>query len=408
VWFVNHSLTTTVLISTYKSLDAGRTVHAMALRLLEERCPGLEVCMTHFKFVLVALAVMGTAVCAAEPTTVPTAAENVAVNQAPYSSVLVLPFAPVAGASDWIGKGIQEDLATELVRQSRLNVLTPSDAQAVSDAADASKIGRDRGASLVAFGTYQVLDTDVRINGQLVDASTGKQIAALTATGPRRDLFHMEDLLAYQAVAALPPASVKPGGGAYASTASTNDAAATPTATASNYATQPYGSQGYYVTPGPDYGPTYDYTPASPNYDGGYSPYAAAYPYDYPYDYPYYGYNYPFPGDGFLFLGGYGYGGRYHDHGHDHGYGHGYNGTESHSLAGFGGARSPAFNQGSVFRSGGDGEVVRSSPSFHSAVGDRGFHAAAGGFRSGGIGGGGFRGAGGFGGGFHGGGGGHR
>ena len=105
-----------------------------------------------------------------------------------------------------------------MVRMSRLNVLTPSDAPATSDSAVAAKVGHDTGASLVAFGTYQIVDTDVRINGQLVDAATGKQIAALKATGPRRDLFHMEDLLAAQAVASLPPASIKLGGGAYAST----------------------------------------------------------------------------------------------------------------------------------------------------------------------------------------------
>jgi len=323
-----------------------------------------------------------------------TAAAIIPATPASYSSVLVLPFAPVAGASDWIGKGIQEDLATELVRQSRLDVLTPTDAQPAADAVDATRIARDKGASLVAFGTYQIQDTDVRINGQLIDTATGKPIAALKATGPRRDLFHMEDVLAAQAVASLPPTSIKVGGGAYASTSE----AGAPAASGANYATQPYNSEGYYVTPAPDYtvNPGYGATTYTPTYDQGDAPYTSAYPYDYPYDYPWYGYGYPYWGGGFFVVGG--FGGRHHDHGRDGG-GRFFNGTESHELGRFNGvdARSTVAGEGSAMRSFSEGGFTRSAPAFHESVGSGGFHAASGfgGFREGG-----------FGGGFHGGGGG--
>lgn len=319
-----------------------------------------------------------------------------------YSSVLVLPFSPVEGASEWIGKGVQEDLATELVRQSRLDVLTPADAQAVSDPAAAVKIGRDKGASLVAFGTYQILDTDVRINGQLVDTNTGKAIAALKATGPRRDLFHMEDLLAAQAVSALPPGSVKVGGGAYASS---NEPAPAPAPASTNYygtqPSEPYNSQGYYVTAVPDYTPTYDYTasaPATTYYSPGYSTYSDPYPYGY----PWYGYNYPFWGSGFFFIGGDGH--RHHDHDGDHDHdGHWNNGTEGHRVGvnnGNGvGVRSPVIGGGTrSVRSFNGGGTVRTSPGLRGSVGTLG---RVGGLRSfggvsGGIsGGGGVRGGGG-------------
>ncbi len=319
-----------------------------------------------------------------------------------YSSVLVLPFAPVAGASDWIGKGVQEDLATELVRQSKLDVLTPADVQAVSDPAAAAKVGRDKGASLVAFGSYQILETEVRINGQLVDAATGKPLAALKATGQRRDLFHMEDLLAAQAVASLPPSSIRVGGGAYA--ASSEPAPAPGSTSTQSY--QPYNAQGYYVTPGPDYTPAYNYAAAettapTTTYDGGYTTYPQPY---YNYGYPWYGYDYPFwGGSGFFFIGG---GGRHHDHdGHWHD-GHWQNGTEGHNLAFNGGlnTRSPVVTGGtrSINSFGGTG-FRTSTPSFQGSIGAR---SGAGAFRGGGFSG--FHGSGGFSGGFHGGGGGHR
>jgi TolB-like protein len=260
-----------------------------------------------------------------QPTTAPTVTTRqliVEPNPASYSSILVLPFTPVAGASEWIGKGIQEDLATELVRQSRLSVLTSPDVGPAADAAEAAKIGRDRNVSLVAFGTYQIVDTQVRINGQVVDVVAGRAIAALKATGARRDLFHMEDVLAAQTVAALPPGSVKVGFGAYASNATG--------AQSGNNSTEPYNPQGYYVMPGPDFTPTYDYgtysqtpAPASVAYP---APYDYAYP---PYDY---GYDYPFLGGGFVFIGGFG-----HDHGHGDHHGGGTFGGGPRSTGGFGG-----------------------------------------------------------------------
>jgi len=284
-----------------------------------------------------------------QPTTAPAATTRQLIVEQPgsYSSVLVLPFTPVAGASEWIGKGIQEDLATELVRQSRLNVLTPPNAGPASDATDAARIGRERNVTLVIYGSYQIVDPQVRINGEVVDVNAGRAIAALKATGPRRDLFNMEDVLAAQTVAAIPPNLVKVGAGAYAS--DVNNGAAAPSA---NNSAEPYNSQGYYVTPGPSLAPTYDYgsypaTPVVP-YDNGYD-----------YAYPPYspGYDYPFWNSGFIFLGGFGGFGHGHDHdGHGHG-GHGTwdrGGGFTHSPGGFGGG-------------------------FHGSVG--GFHGGGGGHR---------------------------
>src|SRR6202012_3828019 len=42
------------------------------------------------------------------------------------------------------------------------------------------------------------------ITGQVLDVGTGHTVASLKATGDRRDLFRMEDILAEQVMTALP------------------------------------------------------------------------------------------------------------------------------------------------------------------------------------------------------------
>jgi TolB-like protein len=277
----------------------------------------------------------------AEPTTAPATAVPATTRQlivevpSHYASVLVLPFSPVSGSSDWIGKAVQEDLGTELVKQTRLSVVTPANSEPAADLDAATKIGHDHNVSLVAFGTYQVVDSQVRLNGQVVDVLAGRAIAALKATGERRDLFRMEDLLAGQVVAVLPPEAIKVGGGAYASD----------TPAVSRY-TEPYNSQGFYVTPGPDIQPiynsyTYNYA-AAPDY--AYPPYSS-------------GYDYPLYGSGFIFLGGFGHG---HDHDGDRGHGHfGGRGTTINGPRSLG----SGFNRGfSVFPNGGFSAFPHTGP----------------------------------------------
>jgi TolB-like protein len=293
---------------------------------------------------VVALAVGWSLADTAPPTTQPdpqivaAPAQPPQAPEATYSSVLVLPFTPIASGSEWMGKGIQEDLATELVRQSRLAVVTPADAPAAADADAAAKLGRDRGASLVAFGSFQILDDDVRINGQVIESGTGKAVAGLKVTGPRRDLFHMEDSLASQAVAALPPTAIRVGFGQYAASASdAAPATSSPTAATPAYTVVPYDQGGPYLG---STSPTYA-APAD-SYDSDYPPYATS-------AYPWYGYDYPFWGGGFIFIGNGGghrwNGGGFHGgapvggRGSAGGFGFGAGG-QAFGGGGFGGARA--------------------------------------------------------------------
>jgi TolB-like protein len=265
----------------------------------------MEVFMTRFIFLAWAAVTIGATVSVAAPTTAPSPSPaSVTASPVSHSSVLVLPFAPIAGASQWIGNAVQEDLATELARHSRLDVLAPANAQAVSDAATASRIGRDKGASLVAFGTYQIVESELRINGELIDTASAKPLAAQKTTGSERALFQMEDQLAAQAVASLPPALIKL---PEDYVAANRPASLTPPA--DNDASASYNSQGFYITPGPDYVPTFDYNGGSTatTSNSAYAPSTAAYSDDYPwYD------DDPFWGDGLFFTDGFG------DHRHDH------------------------------------------------------------------------------------------
>lgn len=281
-----------------------------------------------------------------------------------YSTVLVLPFYPVDGASQWIGKGIQEDLATELVRQSKLHVISSADLPAATDAAAAVKTGRDQGVSLVAYGSYQLLDSQVRINGQLIDVGTERPIVALKTTGPKQDLFRMEDVLAAEAVAALPPGSVKL---AYWPQTTPN----APAADQASQPTQPYIQNYQNVTAEAPANSTYPYEPGytdnayygtpSTVYPYTYTTYPAytTYPYDY-YGYPYYS-GYPWGWGGVVIYGGGGYYGGYRRYGGWGGYRGGTHvgvgvgvGVGFHSNGGFsGGFHASSFGGGGFHGGGG-------------------------------------------------------
>ncbi len=108
--------------------------------------------------------------------------------------VLVVPFASAGnGDREWISKGIQQDLTADLIRASRLHVIAPTDLPPAQDADAALKVGRDNRAAFVIFGHFQVVDSNVRITGQVLETTSGQSIGALKATGPTRDLFNMED-----------------------------------------------------------------------------------------------------------------------------------------------------------------------------------------------------------------------
>jgi TolB-like protein len=237
-------------------------------------------------------------------------------------TVMIFPFKQMGDptAHPWIGGGINENLLSEASRDPAVITRVAEKPMANSDSNDALRFARDKGASVAVFGSYEVANDQLRVNGQIVDVNSEHHIGDLKASGQIRDLFNIEDSLAAQLKSALPqPTENLPA----VSYGSPNQQMAYTADNNSSQAIYPYQQQAA--------SPDTQTTTASPTYVYPYNndvPYVAtnSYPdYGYGYDYPYsyYGWGgYPFV----IYGGGFGYG-RYGGYGGFHGgYGGGFRG----------------------------------------------------------------------------------
>lgn len=314
-------------------------------------------------------------------------------------SILVLPFSiPPGSPESWIGKGMQQDLLTDLERGTTARISAPATAPAAVDSTEALAAAREAGASFVVFGQAQYNGTEVRFTGQILDVASAKPLTSLKATGPLGDLFHLEDAIVGQTLAGLPRVILSPLAAAAMSPPSQPAAAGQ----------QPYAPPAANADTGQQ--STSDQTaPASvaPSDDSNYPATSDAYPpyaetaplysYDYGYGYavPAYTYAgpycdlYPYYGGVFGYVGGYGYGGRYnrgHDRGRGFDRGRGENaGGAAYGNRGFNIARSSSgFGRVGSFRSAA-APVSRSfGGGFHAALSSGGFHGGGGRFHGGG------------------------
>ena len=67
-----------------------------------------------------------------------------------------------------------------------------------SDSADALAAGKNAGAEMVVFGSYQIVGDQIRVTGQMTDVSTGSVVSSLQTTGTVTGIFRVEDKLALQ------------------------------------------------------------------------------------------------------------------------------------------------------------------------------------------------------------------
>jgi TolB-like protein len=121
--------------------------------------------------------------------------------QDPRPRVLVMPFDELSDTPkrDWVGKAMQQSLVAELTRTGTVSVITPpADAPEVKDAKALAKLARDLQAPLVITGTYQLLDQDLRVTGQMLESINGEPVAGIKADGNLRDLFSIEDQIGSQ------------------------------------------------------------------------------------------------------------------------------------------------------------------------------------------------------------------
>jgi TolB-like protein len=117
--------------------------------------------------------------------------------------VEVFPFTAVSGAAanDWTGRGIQENLQSDISRTGATLLLGPKSLAATDDPI---AIARQNHADLAVTGSYQVVGNQIRANGHLIDVANNATVGGFTATGSQADLFKVEDALGEQLRALLP------------------------------------------------------------------------------------------------------------------------------------------------------------------------------------------------------------
>jgi TolB-like protein/class 3 adenylate cyclase/tetratricopeptide (TPR) repeat protein len=123
-------------------------------------------------------------------------------------SVAVLPFDDLSGNRDqeYFADGMVEDIITALSRFRGLFVIARNSSFAYKGrAVDVKQVGRELGVRYILEGSVRKSGSKVRINGQLIDASTGAHLWADRFDGGLDDVFDLQDQVTSSVVGAIAP-----------------------------------------------------------------------------------------------------------------------------------------------------------------------------------------------------------
>ncbi len=121
-------------------------------------------------------------------------------------TIAVLPFSNLGGdpRESYFSDGITEDLITDLSRMSGLAVIARNSSFAYRNkAVGAGQIGRELGARYIVEGSVQRSGGRLRINAQLIDASTGTEVWVERYDRDIGGLFAVQDEVRQKIVSAL-------------------------------------------------------------------------------------------------------------------------------------------------------------------------------------------------------------
>ncbi len=121
-------------------------------------------------------------------------------------SIAVLPFVNMSGdpTQGYFSDGITEDLITDLSQISGLFVIARNSTFAYKGKAiKARQVAEELGVRYVLEGSVRKADKQVRINAQLIDATTGGHLWAKRYDGNLDDVFGLQDKITQKIVAAL-------------------------------------------------------------------------------------------------------------------------------------------------------------------------------------------------------------
>jgi TolB-like protein/Flp pilus assembly protein TadD len=121
-------------------------------------------------------------------------------------SIAVLPFDNLSKdpEQEYFADGMTDDLITDLSKISGLFVIARNSTfQYKGKAVDVKKVSRDLGIRYVLEGSIRKAGDQVRINAQLIDATTGGHLWAERYDGQMEDIFSLQDQITQKIVAAL-------------------------------------------------------------------------------------------------------------------------------------------------------------------------------------------------------------
>jgi TolB-like protein/Flp pilus assembly protein TadD len=127
-------------------------------------------------------------------------------------SIAVLPFTNMSDdpKQEYFSDGMAEDLITDLSKISGLFVIARNSVfQYKGKPVDIKRISRELGVRYVLEGSVRRAEEKIRINAQLIDASTGGHLWAERYDGTLEDVFSLQDKITAKIVAAL---AIKLGG----------------------------------------------------------------------------------------------------------------------------------------------------------------------------------------------------
>jgi TolB-like protein/tetratricopeptide (TPR) repeat protein len=121
-------------------------------------------------------------------------------------SIAVLPFNNMSGdpEQDYFSDGITEDLITDLSKISRLFVIARNTSFSYKgQQVKVRQVAEDLGVRYVLEGSVRRANDEVRINAQLIDATTGGHLWAERYDGTLADVFDLQDRVTERIVDAL-------------------------------------------------------------------------------------------------------------------------------------------------------------------------------------------------------------
>ena len=136
----------------------------------------------------------------------PASVERVAIPLFDKPSVAVLPFVNMSDdpEQEYFSDGITEDLITDLSKLRGLMVIARNSTFAYKGkAVDVRQIGKELGVRHVLEGSVRKVDDQVRINAQLVDATTGDHVWAERFDRPLANIFAIQDEIGQEIIAVL-------------------------------------------------------------------------------------------------------------------------------------------------------------------------------------------------------------